>query len=228
MVQWKYLAFSSQDKWIQIQALLLKGWIISRVCFSMCEHILHLISTAQSLPICSGHPTSHWDLTTSSHRIWFFWVLVVFWGLWVVVLFCFVAFVEISPAIPSLSWLVLIFEVSAQIPAPLRSLWTQPSIHPSSPTFRLYMPLSEPLSPTRTKSLLQGRALSHPPFHSSSYYWHSIHDENVQEYIRKRGGTFWWEGVRYMIKPCHLLRNAAADHKSDSRALTSTTPKFSV
>lgn len=96
------------------------------------------------------------------------------------------------------------------------------------PSFSLYMPLSEPFSPTRTKSLPQSRVLSHPPLHPRSYYWCQFMMRACRNKSGK-GGTFWWEGTRCVIEP-HWgpLRNAAAEHKPDSGALSSITPKFSV
>lgn len=45
MVEWRYLVFSSQDKWIQIQSLLLESWIMSpSLHFPIYEHNVHLSS----------------------------------------------------------------------------------------------------------------------------------------------------------------------------------------
>lgn len=64
MVQCRYLVFSSQDKWIQIQSLLPESWIMSQsLNFPICEHNMHLTSIVHWLTGCELG-VAGWSLRT--------------------------------------------------------------------------------------------------------------------------------------------------------------------
>lgn len=147
--------FSSHGKWSQVQPLLRKSWIISRVSVfpsvnraRICEQSTHLPSAVRSLSTSATPP----------HTV-----------IWRPLL---IAFAEASPAILHSVDFYSTLNSQLRHQLPSKALGFGQVFLLPLPSFRPYIPPSEPLSPTRTESLPLSPALSHTPLHS----WHPVMD----------------------------------------------------